>query len=156
MLFRSPTTRLCLEWVDAHDFDGKSVVDYGCGSGVLGIAACIKGATRVVGVDNDPQALIATEDNAVRNGIGKRLACCLPDDFSAENADIVLANILAGPLIELAPVLAGTLLPGGHLVLSGLLEAQAEDVKAAYAGAFKNLRTKTLDGWVLLTGQKRD
>lgn len=151
-----PTTRLCLEWIDATAFSRKNVIDYGCGSGVLGIAACIKGAARVVGVDNDPQALIATMDNAARNGVDKQLACYSPDDFAAEGYHIVLANILAGPLIELAPKLASVLLPGGKLVLSGLLEAQAEEVKAAYAGKFTKLQTNTLDGWVLLTGQKRD
>ena len=151
-----PTTHLCLEWIDGFDFSGKYVIDYGCGSGVLGISAAIKGAATVVCVDNDPQALLATRDNALRNDVGDLIECLAPEQFELQPAEVMLANILAGPLVELAPRLGASLLPGGELVLSGILEAQAEEVKVAYSDDFSNLQIKTLDGWVLLTGQKRD
>jgi len=147
-----PTTRLCLEWIDGHDFAGQSVVDYGCGSGVLGIAAAIKGAGRVICIDNDPQALLATRDNAMRNGVEARIECLAPEQFSPTTADVVLANILAGPLIELAPRLCATLAKGGSLALSGILEGQAPEVADAYAGTVPNLAKRVLDGWALLAG----
>ena len=151
-----PTTHLCLEWMDSQDFDGKQVVDYGCGSGVLGIAAAIKGAGSVICVDNDPQALIATADNALRNGAQDIIHGLLPEQFKPQAADTVLANILAGPLVELAPRLGAALRPGGQLVLSGILQEQAKEVINAYQDDFPNLKVKLLDGWVLLTGQKLD
>ena len=151
-----PTTHLCLEWIDGFDFSGKYVIDYGCGSGVLGISAAIKGAATVVCVDNDPQALLATRDNALRNDVGDLIECLAPEQFELQPAEVMLANILAGPLVELAPRLGASLLPGGELVLSGILEVQADVVKVAYSDDFSNLQIKTLDGWVLLTGQKRD
>jgi len=147
-----PTTRLCLEWIDAHDFEGDVVVDYGCGSGVLGIAAAIKGAKTVVGVDNDPQALTATFDNAQRNGVQDIVKGRSPEQFKPGSADVVFANILAGPLIELAPRLSAALRPGGSLVLSGILEEQADEVESAYTGGFSGMGRKVMDGWVLLTG----
>jgi ribosomal protein L11 methyltransferase len=149
-----PTTHLCLEWMDGHDFNSQRVVDYGCGSGVLGITAAIKGAETVICVDNDPQALTATTDNAQRNGVQDRVEVRSPEQFNPLQADVVLANILAGPLVELAPRLSATLRPGGSLVLSGILEAQAEEVGNAYATDFPGLEKKVLDGWVLLTGIK--
>jgi ribosomal protein L11 methyltransferase len=149
-----PTTHLCLEWMDAHDFVAESVVDYGCGSGVLGITAAIKGAQSVDCVDNDPQALIATLDNAKRNGAEGRINSMAPEQYTPRPADVVLANILAGPLIELAPRLSASLRPGGSLVLSGILEQQAPDVEKAYSADFPSLQKKVLDGWVLLTGIK--
>ena len=151
-----PTTHLCLEWIDSHDFTDERVVDYGCGSGVLGIAAAIKGAATVVCVDNDPQALTATVDNALRNGVQDVIEEQAPEQFRPSSADVVLANILAGPLVGLAPRLAATLRPGGTLVLSGILAEQAEAVKNAYIGGFSDLRVKLLDGWVLLTGTRQD
>jgi ribosomal protein L11 methyltransferase len=150
-----PTTHLCLEWVDGHDFTGEAIVDYGCGSGVLGIAAAIKGAKTVDCIDNDPQALTATFDNAQRNGVEDIVNGLAPGQFNLRAADVVLANILAGPLLELAPVLSAALRPGGSLVLSGILEGQAEEVKKAYAGDFPELQMKVIDGWVLLAGQKK-
>ena len=150
-----PTTHMCLEWMDAHDFDGETVVDYGCGSGVLGITAAIKGAASVICVDNDPQALTATSDNSCRNGVQGSVRCLAPEQFNRQAADVVLANILAGPLIELAPVLSASLLPGGSLVLSGVLDEQADEVESTYASGFTGLQKKVMDGWVLLTGQKR-
>jgi ribosomal protein L11 methyltransferase len=151
-----PTTHLCLEWMDACDFIGKRVVDYGCGSGILGIAAAIKGAGTVTCVDNDPQALTATDDNALRNGVEAVIKSFTPEQFKPQTADILLANILAGPLIELAPRLGAVVRPGGDLVLSGILEEQAEEVKSAYTANFSNLEVKLMDGWVRLTGQKLD
>jgi ribosomal protein L11 methyltransferase len=151
-----PTTHLCLEWIDSLDFDGKQVVDYGCGSGVLGIAAAIKGAGSVICVDNDPQALTATDDNAHRNGVQDVVCSQSPEQFNPQAADIVLANILAGPLVELAPRLSAALRPGGQLVLSGILQEQAKEVINAYQDDFPDLKVKLLDGWVLLTGQKLD
>ena len=149
-----PTTHLCLEWMDGHDFNSQRVVDYGCGSGVLGIAAAIKGAETVICVDNDPQALTATTDNAQRNDVQNKVEVRSPEQFKQQQADVVLANILAGPLVELAPRLSANLRPGGSLVLSGILEAQAEEVGNAYATDFPGLEKKVLDGWVLLTGTK--
>jgi len=149
-----PTTHLCLEWMDSHEFTGDDVVDYGCGSGVLGITAAIKGAQSVVCVDNDPQALTATSDNALRNGVQDVINCYAPEEFKQQSADVVLANILAGPLVELAPRLTTTLRPRGTLVLSGILEEQAEEVKNAYAKGFSELQLKLMDGWVMLTGKR--
>ena len=149
-----PTTHLCLEWMDGHDFDSQQVVDYGCGSGVLGITAAIKAAETVICVDNDPQALTATSDNAQRNGVQDKVEVQSPEQFKPRLVDVVLANILAGPLVELAPRLSAILQPGGSLVLSGILEAQAEEVENAYATDFPRLKKKVLDGWVLLTGIK--
>lgn len=149
-----PTTRLCLEWMDGHDFSGQTVVDYGCGSGVLGIVAAIKGAVEVVCVDNDPQALMATGDNAKRNSISSGLQVLTPADFTPPTADVVLANILAAPLIELAPILLASLRRGGSLVLSGILEHQADEVMAAYRPYIMDLSVTTDDGWVRLLGRK--
>lgn len=149
-----PTTRLCLEWIDSHDFTGQRVIDYGCGSGVLGIAAAIKGADSVVCVDNDPQALTATNDNAERNSVQDVISSMLPAEFNSRDADVVLANILAAPLVDLAPRLASAVGAGGALVLSGILEAQAEEVRAAYLAEFPGMETRVLDGWVLLTGTR--
>lgn len=149
-----PTTRLCLQWMDGHDFSGQTVVDYGCGSGVLGIVAAIKGAVEVICVDNDPQALVATADNACRNDVAERIHVLMPAEFETGPTDVVLANILAGPLIELAPVLLASLRPGGSLVLSGILEEQAEEVADAYRMHFDQLTITADDGWVRLHGQK--
>ena len=149
-----PTTALCLEWLDGQDFSAKRVVDYGCGSGILGIAAALKGAERVVCVDNDPQALEATTDNAARNGVTDRIQCLAPEAYSENSADFILANILAGPLVELAPVLLGSVKPGGTIVLCGILQEQAEMVAGAYRADCHNICRHELDGWVRLTIQR--
>lgn len=149
-----PTTRLCLQWIDGHDFKDRSVVDFGCGSGVLGIAAAIKGATRVIAVDNDPQALLATRDNADRNHVTDKINAVLPDQFRPAQADIMLANILAGPLIDLSADLLKALRPGGSLVLSGVLEEQADEVIAAYQPYTDPLLVTKDDGWVCISGRK--
>lgn len=130
-----PTTALCLEWLDAQDMQEKTVIDYGCGSGILAIAALLLGAQSALCVDNDPQALTATQDNAQQNHCAEKLQMQLVDtkgEAINAQADVVLANILAGPLRELAPLIAPLVKPGGDLVLSGILAEQAEDVMSAY------------------------
>jgi ribosomal protein L11 methyltransferase len=150
-----PTTRLCLQWMDSHDFQGLNVVDFGCGSGVLGIVAAIKGAAKVICVDNDPQALVATRDNAERNRVIEKIQVFDPAQFKPVEADVVLANILAGPLIELAPHLLASLRPGGSVVLSGILEAQAEEVAEAYRAHIDDISIMLDEGWVRLQGKKK-
>ena len=151
-----PTTRLCLQWMDGHDFRGQTVVDFGCGSGVLGIAAAIKGAAKVICVDNDPQALVATRDNATRNNVADKTHALMPAQFKPVQADVLLANILAGPLLDLAPVLLASLRVGGSMVLSGILEEQAEEVADAYRLYMDHLKVTADDGWVRLHGQKSE
>jgi len=155
-----PTTALCLEWLDQQDLQDKQVVDYGCGSGVLAIAAALLGAKRVVAVDNDPQAITATAANRERNLLdATRLAVCLPDEFPPQPAllpaDILLANILAGPLQELAPTFASIVRPGGDLVLSGILPEQAPDLLAHYQQWFQMSPPAERDGWTRLCGTRR-
>jgi len=150
-----PTTALCLTWLDSHDMSGQQVIDYGCGSGILGIAAALLGAARVDCVDNDPQALEATAANAARNSVGDRIHCWSPPGLAAGPADVVLANILAGPLVELAPLLIDSVRPGGHIVLSGLLEEQAEQVTSAYRPVCELTASTTKDGWARLDLKKR-
>jgi len=150
-----PSTALCLEWLAGAALAGKTVLDYGCGSGLLAIAALRLGATRADAVDIDPQALVATRENAMVNGVAERLAAHLAADFCAEPHEVVLANILARPLIELAPRLCAALAPGGTIVLSGLLEAQADDVTAAFAPWCGTLARAPREGWVRLEGVKR-
>lgn len=152
-----PTTALCLRWLDAqHDINGKTVIDYGCGSGILAIAALLLGAKDAVGVDLDPQALIATQDNAQRNNIDPALLhTYLPDEEPQKPAEIILANILSGPLTQLAPKLARLTKSGGYICLSGLLEEQAADVLKTYSEWFDMNHPETLDGWAMLYGRKR-
>jgi ribosomal protein L11 methyltransferase len=149
-----PTTALCLEWLDSRDLGGLNVVDYGCGSGILAIAAALKEAKRVDCVDNDPQALDATADNARRNGVGKILNCCAPESFDCRETDIVLANILAGPLIDLAPIIASCVRSGRWIVLSGQLEEQVEQVVSAYEPACAMNEVRVNDGWARVVLQK--
>jgi len=150
-----PTTALCLEWLDGTDLAGKTVIDYGCGSGILAIAALKLGAARVIGVDNDPQALAASADNAARNGVAERLALCLPDDFREEPADALVANILAGPLAALAPRFAASLKPGAPIALSGLLAGQEGELLDRYAAAFGDLATTRREDWLRIDGRRR-
>ena len=149
------TTALCLEWLDAHRPERQQVLDYGCGSGILAIAALKLGAASVWGIDIDPQALMASHDNATRNGVQDRLQTGLPDDLPAQSFDLVLANILANPLQVMAERLAGYVRPGGDLVLSGILGQQADEVCAAYQGWFDFQDTVQRDGWVRLYGIRR-
>ncbi|MFT4800091.1 MAG: ribosomal protein L11 methyltransferase [Candidatus Azotimanducaceae bacterium] len=151
------TTSLCLAWLDQHLHPGVAVLDYGCGSGILGIAAKLLGARQVVSVDNDPQALVATADNSGRNGIQAELATCLPDDFKPGSVhpgkyNVVLANILAQPLISLSHVLSEYVEPGGDLVLSGIMSSQSDRVIKAYQ--LELVREEELDGWVCLHFKK--
>lgn len=151
-----PTTALCLQWLDSQALQGASVLDFGCGSGILAIAALLLGADQAIGTDIDPQALEASRENANRNGLAaQRFALYMPADLPAEAADVVLANILAGPLISLAGQITRLVKPGGRLALSGILAEQAEDVRAAYSTAFDLDPTATQDGWVRITGKRR-
>ena len=147
------TTRLCLEWLEGNLVPGQAVLDFGCGSGILGIAALLLGAERVHGIDNDPQALVATLDNATRNQVQNRLQISMPEPLTAASFDIVVANILAQPLIDLAEQLMATLKPGGHVLLSGIMVSQREWVKAAYE-SFEFVAEGELDGWVSLAARK--
>ncbi|KUM39786.1 50S ribosomal protein L11 methyltransferase [Pseudomonas sp. EpS/L25] len=150
-----PTTSLCLQWLDGEPVAGRQVLDFGCGSGILAIAALLLGAERALGTDIDVQALEASRENANRNGIDPaRFPLYLPADLPSEPADVVVANILAGPLVGLAEQITRLTRVGGRLALSGILAEQAEDVRAAYAGSFDLEPTATLDGWVRISGTR--
>ena len=150
------TTAMCLEWLDAQTLAGKHVIDYGCGSGVLGIAACLLGAGRVTAVDNDPQAITATTDNCARNAISQgSLLACLPEDLNEQPADMLVANILAGPLQELASRFASLCKPGAPIALSGILQTQASAVEKSYAPWFDLGTRNQRNDWVLLAGNRR-
>jgi ribosomal protein L11 methyltransferase len=128
-----PTTRLCLDWLASQDLAGRRVLDFGCGSGILGLAALKLGCESVLAIDHDPQALLATRDNAAYNALAdERLTVALPDIEEGASFDLVLANILANPLIELAPTIGRALADGAVLVMSGMLEEQSGEVMAAY------------------------
>lgn len=149
------TTALCLKWLDQANIQDKIVIDYGCGSGILAIAAALLGAKQVFCVDNDPQALQATKENALRNHVDGRIHIYAPDALpSGLHADIMLANILAGPLIQLSSHLANLTQPAGDIILSGILCPQARDVSEAYSPWF-TMQPPTTDGdWVRLAGRK--
>lgn len=150
-----PTTALCLEWLDGADLAGKTVLDYGCGSGVLAIAALKLGAARAIGVDNDAQALTASHDNAERNGVAARLELRLPDAHDDAPADVLVANILAGPLAELAPRFAACAKPGAPIALSGILRGQEDELLARYAEWFEDLEVATREDWVRIGGRRK-
>lgn len=151
-----PSTALCLEWLATHDVGDQHVLDFGCGSGILAIAALLLGARHAVAYDIDPQAIQATRDNAVANGVSDRLTTVDPERrVEPFPADLVLANILARPLIELAPQLSATIRSGGALVLAGLLDRQADEVRAAYAPWFDFEPDHCRDGWTRLYGRRR-
>lgn len=152
-----PTTALCLEWLASHDISNKIVIDYGCGSGILAVAAILLGAKEVHAVDIDPQAIIATQANAEKNDIQDKIKCYLPEQFSSFKADIVLANILATPLCELSESISALLKPQGQLVLSGILNEQANLVMDAYKEL--NIQIKapiSQEDWCRLDGIKND
>ena len=150
-------TALCLEWLDGARVEGTQVIDYGCGSGILALAALLLGADHAIGVDTDAQALEASRENARRNQVeDQRLDLYLPGGDPDTRADILLANILAGPLVELAPTLAGKIRPGGHLVLSGILAQQAREVMAAYEPWFVMDEPEQREEWIRLTGRRID
>lgn len=157
-----PTTRLCLEYLDARSAsdaravrDTSLVIDYGCGSGVLAIGALRLGAQRAIAYDIDPQALTATRDNALANDVAQSLTIASDAPEPPLAAELLLANVLSGPLCELAPRLASLLAPGGELVLAGLLEEQAAEVIAAYRPWLTLHRWRSLDGWVCLAGTRK-
>ncbi len=148
-----PTTALCLEWLDGEDLAGKTVLDYGCGSGILAIAAAKLGARHIMATDIDPQALEATQENARRNNISPdRITTLLPEELTAGCYDIVIANILAGPLVKLAPTLLSHLKPEGRLTLSGILQAQTAMVETAYSSHLNNHEISSQEGWIRLSG----
>lgn len=154
-----PTTSLCLRWLD-QNIDGQTtLLDYGCGSGILAIAACMLGVKRADGVDIDPQALTATHDNAETNLVTKKIKTFLPDDYQKQHSDtqydLVVANILSGPLAELAPMLASHTKTGGDIVLSGILKEQAEPLIDTYSEYFKMDAAEFEEDWVLLHGIKK-
>ncbi len=148
-----PTTRLCLRWLDAHLQGGETLLDYGCGSGILAIAAAKLGAARVDGVDIDSQAVTASRDNAALNDVPAHF--CLPGELASGQYDLVVANILTNPLKGMAPLLTGRLRPGGRLVLSGILAEQADDVMAVYRDRMDFEPPEIDEGWVRLAGVKR-
>ena len=151
-----PTTMLCLNWLEKQTVEGKTVIDFGCGSGILGIAALLLGAEKVWAIDNDPQALLASRDNAERNGIkDNRLITLLPEQIPAEaKADIMLANILAKPLIDLAQQISELTLSQGQLCLSGILSHQLDQVSGAYIDQFTFASPVIDDNWVQLSAVK--
>jgi ribosomal protein L11 methyltransferase len=150
-----PTTALCLEWLDGLDLREQRVIDYGCGSGILAIAALKLGAASAIGVDNDPQALVASADNAERNAVADRLALFLPQDLQADPADVFVANILAGPLGQLAPTFAAASRPGAPFAISGILQGQQDELLQRYAEWFDELSVATREDWVRISGRRR-
>lgn len=150
-----PTTRLCLEWLDAHPPVNAKVIDYGCGSGILAIAAALLGGESVLCIDNDPQALIATRDNAERNKVESKLVAMLPESAPEAPCDLLLANILAGPLMELAEKFSRLVVSGGQVVLSGILPEQADAVRSSYLRWFEMAAPVEHDGWIRLEGQRK-
>lgn len=148
-----PTTALCLQVLESLPLSGRNLIDYGCGSGILGVAALKLGAAHVVAVDLDPQALLATRENAIRNDVSAAIAV-QGIDIPLVTAYCVLANILAGPLIELAPKLTAACEPGGRIVLSGLLKGQAHAVKAAYATGFDMVQVIERDEWCCIYARR--
>ena len=151
------TTALCLKWLDTRKAEKKIVIDYGCGSGVLAIAAAKLGANEVHGVDIDPQAIIATQTNAINNDVKDSIKTYLVEEFEEEHleaADLLLANILANPLMSLAETFAGFLKPDAPIVLSGILQDQADEVQQVYQAWFDMEPPELLDGWIMLSGKK--
>ena len=150
-----PTTALCLQWLDEHGASFDEVIDYGCGSGILAVAAAKLGAKHVWAVDNDPQALIATHDNATKNNVNKSIKAALPAALPEIKTPLLLANILAQPLMGFAERFAQHISTDGHIVLSGILPDQAEQVAACYRPWFEMEAPVIQDEWVRLTGIRR-
>ncbi len=150
------TTALCLEWLESIDLEGKTVIDFGCGSGILAIAAIKLGAAKVVGIDIDPQAITASKDNAARNGVADQLELFLPQD-QPENlvADVVVANILAAPLRELSSIITAHVKPEGVLAMSGVLDTQALDVASYYSENFTLDAIAEQQEWCRISGIKK-
>lgn len=151
-----PTTALCLEWLDGLDLAGKTVIDFGCGSGILAIAALKLGAKKAIGIDIDPQAISASTNNALANGVADRLQLFLAKDQPQDlQAEVVVANILAGPLKALAPNIVGLVKPQGYLGLSGILAVQAASVCEAYEADFGLAPVEEREEWCRITGVKK-
>ncbi|WP_322803278.1 50S ribosomal protein L11 methyltransferase [Vibrio alfacsensis] len=151
-----PTTALCLEWLEGLDLSGKTVIDFGCGSGILAIAAIKLGAEKVIGIDIDPQALQASRDNAERNGVADKLEVYLPQNQpEGLIADVVVANILAGPLRDLAPIIKSLVKPNGDLAMSGVLDTQAEDVANHYRDELHIDPIIEQSEWCRISGRKQ-
>lgn len=151
-----PTTSLCLEWLESINLEGKTVIDFGCGSGILAIAAIKLGANKVIGIDIDPQAIIASKENAKRNGVADKLELFLPQDQpEGLLADVVVANILAAPLRELSSVIKGLIKPQGLLAMSGVLDTQAEDVANYYRDDLIIDPIAENQEWCRISGQKK-
>jgi ribosomal protein L11 methyltransferase len=150
-----PTTALCLEWLDRNLEAGASVIDYGCGSGILAVAAVKLGARQAHCFDIDAQALVATRDNAAANGVERQVLVCESADDLPRPVDLVVANILSGPLCALAPSFAGLVRPGGALVLAGLMEHQTAEVTQAHDAWFDMRSFAKRDDWVGLSGRRR-
>ena len=151
-----PTTAMCLSWLAAHPPKDQAVIDYGCGSGILAIAAAKLGARSVIAIDNDPQALIATRTNAENNKVANTIECGGVDYPVPRPADCLVANILAGPLISLAERFSEICRPGGKIALSGILQEQAQLVREAYADWFNLDEIQQQEDWVLLSGHRKD
>ena len=150
-----PTTAMCLEYLEENPAEQQHVIDYGCGSGILAIAAAKLGATSIMAIDNDPQALLATKENAAKNKVEDFFAIQLPEPTPNKQADLLVANILAQPLIELAPHLASLIKNKGRIALSGILSEQANSVLTAYSTLFEIDLYKQKDDWVCLAGVKK-
>ena len=148
-----PTTAMCLDWLSRQDLGSRDVIDYGCGSGILAIAALKLGAQSAWGTDIDPRALEVATANAATNGVGDRLLTCLPEALPEQQFDVLVANILSAPLISLVDTFNNLLKPNGRIALSGILESQTEEVAAAYEPYFE-LQAKQQDGWTLLSGAR--
>ena len=151
-----PTTALCLNWLDGQQLEGARVMDFGSGSGILSVAALKLGAREVIAIDHDPQALVATRANAEKNDVLEGLKAFHSESIPAiKKVDLMLANILAGTLIDLEPTLAAFIRPGGSIILSGLLSDQSEKVSTAFAADFAMLEPTIVENWVLLEGRRR-
>jgi ribosomal protein L11 methyltransferase len=152
-----PTTALCLAWLAQQQLEGLELIDFGCGSGILAIAAIKLGAARVLAVDIDPQALEACKSNMETNAIEpERIPTCLPQELGSATVDLLMANILAGPLLDLAQRFAGLVRPGGKILLSGILTSQREEIQSAYNRYFEMEPARQRDEWVCLSGQRRE
>ncbi|QJD66404.1 50S ribosomal protein L11 methyltransferase [Xanthomonas campestris pv. badrii] len=155
----NPTTALCLRWLDSvaatGELQGARVLDFGCGSGILALAALKLGAASAVGVDYDPQALLATAENAERNGLQAHLIACTPEDEPVQTYPVVVANILAKSLDALAELLAARVAPGGRLAMSGILHGQEDELLERYAPWFEQLRCEREEDWMRIDGVRR-
>jgi ribosomal protein L11 methyltransferase len=149
-----PTTSLCLKWLDSQALEDKAVVDFGCGSGILAVAALKLGAKKVIGIDIDPQALLASEQNAKNNGVNDKLELFLPEHQPQLQVDIVMANILAGPLKDLHQVITNYCKPGASLVMSGILFSQADELLSHYKKDFVFEPVAQEGDWVRLVGRR--